>query len=203
MLPYRTLIPVPGTVPHTGVMRNKYAMFGAWLAATVLAVIVASAAVGAVRSGVTDQPSASAPFFGAADTVTTSTTTEPPTSTTTRPPEAVGSTTTTVDTGSTPTEPTGSSATTPTTTIPEAQTTTTTSGSFTKTYTLVGGRVTISASDPSVTFISAIPNAGFSVDLESSGPNEVKVEFDSEDHESEFTAKWHEGELLVDIDESD
>lgn len=184
-------------------MRNKFAMAGAWLVATALAVIIASAAVGAVRSGVTDQPSASEPFFGA--TVTTSSTIEPSTSTTTTPPDTLGTTTTTVDGGSAPdtTQPPGSSATTPSTTIPDAQTTTTTSASFTKTYTLVGGRVTISANDPSVTFISAVPNAGFSVNLESSGPTEVKVEFDSEGHESEFTAKWGDGELLIDIDESD
>lgn len=185
-------------------MRNKFAMVGAWLVATVLAVIIASAAVGAVRSGVTDQPSASEPFFGAADTVTTSSTLEPTTSTTTTPSDTLGSTTTILDggIGSTTTQP-SASTTTPSTTIPQDQTTTTTSASFTKTYTLIGGRVTISANDPSVTFISAIPNAGFSVDLESSGPTEVKVEFDSEDRESEFTAKWRDGELLVDIDESD
>jgi len=46
-----------------------------------------------------------------------------------------------------------------------------------------------------------VPNAGFTVEVEDDGPGEVRVEFSSESHESEFRARWEDGELRIDIDE--
>ncbi len=50
-------------------------------------------------------------------------------------------------------------------------------------------------------FVNAVPKAGFSVEVEKSGPKEVEVKFESADHQSEFRARWKDGELDIDIDE--
>lgn len=49
--------------------------------------------------------------------------------------------------------------------------------------------------------ISAVPNAGFYSEVDQAGPVEVKVEFESNDHESQLTAHIENGELKVSIDE--
>ena len=199
-------------------MARRIALFAAWLGATALAVIVASAAVGTVRTEVTDQPAAAEPFIattiasaGTASTLTTVTATSPPveTSTTTTIIDAtrdddIGdalsstdvSSTTIVETQGGPSDGDDSV---PSTTVPKE--TTTTAPSATKTYKLVGGTVTISASNPDVRFVGASPAAGYSIEVEDLGPNQVKVECDGESGESKFVAKWDSGELLVDIDE--
>jgi hypothetical protein len=48
--------------------------------------------------------------------------------------------------------------------------------------------------------VNAVPKAGFSVEVEKSGPKEVEVKFESADHQSEFRARWKDG-LDIDIDE--
>jgi hypothetical protein len=82
-----------------------------------------------------------------------------------------------------------------------APTTTAPPKPVTSTYDLVGGSVTISAVNPDVSLIGAVPNSGFTVKVENAGPNEVKVEFRSESRESEFSAKWEGGELRVRTDD--
>jgi len=57
--------------------------------------------------------------------------------------------------------------------------------------------VTISYSPGVVNFVSAIPRPGFSTDLDKTGPETVKVKFESDDHTSEFEAKWSNGELEI------
>ncbi|MCB1247553.1 MAG: hypothetical protein KDB69_09830 [Acidimicrobiia bacterium] len=179
---------------------NRKLMYGvAWLAATMVAVVIASAAVGTVRSE-SEQPSATSPYFNTSTTVatdqssTTSTGTPGSTSTTSSTAPSSGSSTSTTVT----TLP-GSTSSTSVTTTTEASTTTTPTSP--KTYTLAGGTVTIAANDPTVTLVGAVPKAGFTVDVEHTGPDEVRVEFESENHESSFRAEWEDGELLIDIDE--
>ena len=171
---------------------NRKLMYGvAWLAATMVAVVIASAAVGTVRSE-SEQPSATSPYFNTSTTVatdqssTTSTGTPGSTSTTSSTAPSSGSSTSTTVT----TLPGSTSSTSVTTTTPTSP----------KTYTLAGGTVTIAANDPTVTLVGAVPKAGFTVDVEHTGPDEVRVEFESENHESSFRAEWEDGELLIDID---
>ena len=194
-------------------MARRIALFAAWLGATALAVVVAAAAVGTVRTEVTDQPAAGEPFAATtiladASTTTTTilvtTTTATGTSTTTSiadgsdddaPSTTITSSTTTSTTS--PGDDDDDSAPTTTTTMQ----TTTTAPSVTKTYNMAGGTVTISASEPDVRFVGASPAAGYTIEVEDRGPEQVKVEFDGAGGESEFVAKWESGVLVVDIDE--
>jgi hypothetical protein len=192
-------------------MARRIALFAAWLGATALAVVVAAAAVGTVRTEVTDQPAAGEPFAATTILADATTTTILVTTTT-----ATGSSTTSIADGSdddTPTTTITSSTTTSTTspdddddddsapTTTTAMQTTTTAPSVTKTYNMAGGTVTISASDPDVRFVGASPAAGYTIEVDDRGPNQVKVEFDGAGGESEFVAKWESGVLVVDIDE--
>ena len=51
-------------------------------------------------------------------------------------------------------------------------------------------------------YFSASPKGGFSTDVEKRGPDEVRVTFESDTHESEFTAKWEGGELRIEKEEN-
>jgi len=196
-------------------MRKIIGLAAAWVAATLVAVVIAAAAVSSVRSEVTDTPTA----LGA-PTIATSTTTqapasgEPPTSTTIAQPDTTTSTTLpVVDTSTSTTTPPRSTTTTTvplpvttTTTAPATTTTTTTtSSSYTKTYgTEVGlpGSVTIVVSGASVMFAGATALPGWTVGDEKRGPEEVEVEFernDNEDEAIEFKAEVEDGNLKVEI----
>ncbi len=109
---------------------------------------------------------------------------------------------------------TTTTSTTSTTSGPAAPTTTTTAPAATTTsapapapapapqaYSLVGGRVVVVAEAGQVRLVSASPNPGFSMEVAASGPDEVRVRFDGEDHRSELRARWQGGRLDVDIDE--
>lgn len=48
---------------------------------------------------------------------------------------------------------------------------------------------------------AAVPEPGFSVEVEHNGPESVEVEFTSEAHDSILHAKVEGGELDIDIDE--
>ncbi len=193
-------------------MARRFVLFAAWLGATALAVVVASAAVGTVRTEVTDQPSAAEPFVaatiaaGATTTTIPTTVTDPSTSTTSTvvddPADEVPSTTlesSTTTLGSSTRDDDEDDDPVPTTTVPTQ--TSTTAASVTKTYNLPGGTVTISASDPDVRFVGASPAAGYTIEVEDRGPDEVKVEFEGAGGESKFAATWDSGELRIDIDE--
>lgn len=54
-----------------------------------------------------------------------------------------------------------------------------------------------------VSLDAAAPAVGFTMEVESVGPEEVEVKFRSDDHESRFEADWEDGRLHIDIDESD
>ena len=57
--------------------------------------------------------------------------------------------------------------------------------------------VTLSVGNGEVWVVSAVPAAGFDVDIEHAGPTEVEVKFRSNDHESELSAHFEDGELEV------
>ena len=52
-----------------------------------------------------------------------------------------------------------------------------------------------------VNLVSATPRPGFSVDPEHTGPDEVEVEFVSNDHKSKLEARVVNGELDVETEE--
>lgn len=135
---------------------------------------VATQSQTSTTSGPTTAPSTSQPSTTSATSTTTS--------------QVPGSTTT-----STTSIPPGSSTTTSTTAPPEPQTTS---------YTLVGGVVTIRSSPGVVTFVSAIPQAGFSTDRRETGPDRVRIRFESPTHNSDFRAEWQGGELKITKNES-
>ncbi len=196
-------------------MRRIVGLVGAWTAATLVAVAVAAAAVGSVRTEVTDAPTAlgdsslvvvAAPETPNPVVQSTSTTFAPPEVTKLDDTFVVATTTsTTVVPLDTPTASTTST----TKAAPVATTSTTTSttkASYTKTYDSEAGQVIIVVAGDSVTFAGAKPSFGWTVEVENRGPEEVKVHFeqnDDEEHEIEFKAKVEDGELKVSISEDE
>ncbi len=185
-------------------MMRRVGIVAAWVVATMVATMIAASAVGSVRGQVTDVPAI--PNAGTAALLAATTTTAvAESSTTTGAAPAIDPTTTTTaavtPTSSTTTTTTTPSSTPTTTSPPPTTTTTVPTGPAITTYTLIGGQVWISADEPNVAFVNAVPKAGFSVEVEKSGPKEVEVKFESADHQSEFRARWKDGELAIDIDE--
>ncbi len=125
--------------------------------------------------------------------------------TTTRAPTAAPSTTI----ASPPTTAASAPVTPPTTTTsapvtPPTTTATTTTppvSATVSTYHLVGGSVAIATLPETVNLVWATPNPGFTVEVDSAGPESVSVEFSSGSHESDFEALWSDGELQVSSDE--
>jgi hypothetical protein len=85
-----------------------------------------------------------------------------------------------------------------TTTAPAGASTTTTAppvdpSATTRTIQMEGGVVTLSFSPAGVDVVGATPNEGFTVDTEPEHGNGVKVEFESDGHESRVDAWWDAG----------
>ena len=138
-----------------------------------------------------------------ASATTVPSTTPPPHSTTST--SAAGSEsqpTTTAAPPATTTTTTTPTTTTATTTTATTTTATTAATSQTTSYQLGGGVVTVSYSPGVVEFVSAIPQPGFSTDIRNSGPEEVRVRFESPTHTSEFRARWNGGQLEITKDEN-
>ena len=86
------------------------------------------------------------------------------------------------------------------TSTPSASVPSTTVGGETKTYDLTGGSVGVRFSPSGVTLLSATPHDGFEVDIDAG--ERVRVEFESDTHESRLEA-WWEGGPRQDIEEVD
>jgi hypothetical protein len=71
----------------------------------------------------------------------------------------------------------------------------------TKTYQLTGGSVTISFRPGVVNFKAAVPQSGYSTEVDENGPDRVRVEFEKGEDHSRFEAEWVSGELVVSIEE--
>ena len=188
-----------------GWMRRYLGIGVAWLGATALSVLIASAAVAGIRDRVVDKPVA-------AGLPTTTTTVSPVEATSATPsPDATTTTlsptpTTTVVTSTTvaptdSTETTAPPATTttspPTTTTAPPATTTTAAPVEYQSYDLDGGTVILGVSNGELILGPVTPRAGFSVRYEEIGPHEIEVEFVSNDHKSKLEAKLEHGELKV------
>lgn len=194
-------------------MRTIVGLVAAWTAATLVAVVVAAAAVGSVRTEVTDAPTAlgdpsivvvAAPDAPDTDVQSTSTTTVPPDTIKLDDVFEVAATTSTTVV---PLDTSTASTTATTQALPVATTSTTTStteAGYTKTYDTEGGSVRIVVNGDAVTFAGATPLPGWKVELENSGPEEVNVHFernDDEEEEIEFKATIEDGDLKISISE--
>jgi len=189
-------------------MRTVLAISTAWLTATLVAVVIAAAAVGNVRTQVTDGPTAlgppttievdeaaeAAPLQNEApdlqvddeppvelpgpDEVTTTTVEVIVETTTTTSTQATTQTTT-----PTTTENDHSSESTTTSTTQPPPTTSTTVAAYTKTYNVTvdgvtAGTVRIAVSGETVSFSGATVSPGWKFTLDEGGPDKVKVEFE-------------------------
>lgn len=195
-------------------IRTKYV--AAWIAATLVAVATASAAVGSVRSQVTDEalplgsPEVVALAAGVADAsdggeslgatttaieggVLDTSTTIPPATSTTDPVPGTGSNGTTASSPTTSTSPVTSTTTAPS----EAK--------YSRTFDTDGGSVRVVVDGSDVSFGGAVPKTGWSIELKESGPKEVKVEFEQNGGSGsiEFTAKVEHGDLVTEISHDD
>ena len=171
-------------------MRRTLAFIALWFAAGALAVAVATAGVAVVSDQLTGSRSHPDPLSTeevsaavAADSTTT--TLDGTTSTTT---------TTVVDPADTTTSTTvgGTQGTTVPTTPPPPPTTAP-APPTTKSYNLVGGTATLRFSASGVTVVAATPAAGYTVDIGESHDGGVRVEFESDSHQSRLDAWWAGG----------
>lgn len=175
-------------------MNRTAVMTLAWAGATIVSILVASAAVGAVRGRVADEPHAIAAVTtslaaaGTAETVP-SPSTVPPQTSTSAPGTASTATTlpspTTVTTTSTP------PATTATTAPPSA-------GQI-KTFATGGGTVSIEVFSDHIVLLGAVPSAGYTVAERDLSPRRIEIEFKSGDDEVEFKAVLEDDGLAVDL----
>lgn len=91
-----------------------------------------------------------------------------------------------------------------TTSVSPTTTTTTTappSGEFFASRQLTGGWVQLRVNGDNVYLEAAVPEPGFTVDVEHNGPETVDVEFKSDSHDSKLTARVHDGELDIRTEE--
>ncbi|MGQ0434293.1 MAG: hypothetical protein ACT452_18055 [Microthrixaceae bacterium] len=173
-------------------MRRTITYVAVWFAAGIGAVTLGSAAVSLVGNQVTG--SRPAPLSAdevrselSGDAGSTTTTTSDGSTTSTAPP---GGTTVTTRPGPTPTTPapSGTNGATPTTTasdsVPPPES---------RTYSLVGGTVTLRFEPSGVTVQGPTPRPGYSVDVEPTHDNGWRVRFRSADHESSVEGWWDDG----------
>lgn len=200
-------------------MKRGVGFVAAWVGATLVAVVVAAAAVGSVRSEVTDEPTAlGSPSAAAiasdlpldADDAEQAEPTAAPSPSEADVTTTVHHATTTTTDGTSVSTSTSSTTTAPqssTTTITTAPETTTTSqaGSYSKSVDTPGGSVTFLVEGERVTFGGAVPRTGWKVELESAGPEEVKVKFEKNDDSAEIEVKGRveDGELRINVSNDD
>lgn len=178
-------------------VRRNLVYVAAWFAAGVGAVALASVGVSMVGRQVTtaDRP---APFSAdevrrelEAETAPTATTVPDGATTTTLPGDAATTTTTVAAPPTTAPSGSGGSATPPTT----APTSVPTAQPVLRTYTLVGGTVTLRFTADGATVEAPTPNPGFDVDVSPAHDNGVRVEFrnDSDGRRSRVEGWWDGG----------
>ncbi len=170
-------------------MRRSAFLVAAWLVSGLLAVGLATAAVGRVGNQVTgDRP---APLSPADVRDELAAETPGATSTTGPVPGATDAVAATTSTAAPPaTSPAGASTGDPA--VAEE----------TRTYLLVGGTATLRFSPAGVTVVAANPNPGFSVEIEPEGTG-VEVSFRHDGHRSKVEAWWADGPRDAVEEESD
>lgn len=172
-------------------MRRTVTLGTLWLTAAVVAVAVAWQGVAVVGDQVTDErPAALAASEIEARLAEASTTTTTATDATS-PASSPAPSTTSGPTSTAPTTP--MAPLTPTSTTTAAPPPTTAAAGETRTYNLQGGTASLRFSPTGVEVVFAKPADGFSVEVEPEHGNGVKVEFESDAHESRVDGWWDGG----------
>lgn len=197
-------------------MSNRALLSLAWLAATVVMMIVTYSAVNLVGSQVTDQPIQAANTVGktiadrVADegTTTTRRASNDQTSPTTIQDQATAGT---VPPTSAPTTSTSVASVTDTSQVGSSTSTSTTSTSTSTTQPAPGptgpfpissggGVMTVSCLGDEIQFLGATPSAGYTMSVESQGPEKVEVTFSSSENEWELEARCRNGAIDPKVD---
>ncbi len=197
-------------------MRTTFGLFAAWTGATLLAIAVAAAAIGSVRTQLVDDTAVlRSPSAAALASISDTAVPDDGVPAQTKAPSDSGNDTTGPDLSTTsddsPTttltdvdhDATSSTTAVPTTTK-DPTTTTAAPTSYTQSFVTEGGTVVIMVNDNSVTYVNSQPNLGWKAEVKDEGPEKVVVEFEineEEDEEKEikFTAKIEDGELEIKI----
>jgi hypothetical protein len=156
-------------------------MAAAWMAALVLATALTWQIVGLADSQVGDGPVAAAPTLPVASSTSNATATS-------LPPD-----TTSPTTASTTTAAPAPSTSTPPSTEPAAEWSV-------RTVNSAGGTVVVRHRSGEVELQAATPASGFSVEIDDSGPDRVRVEFEADDADIRVEVRWRDGELEISID---
>lgn len=173
----------------------SWRMAAAWVAALVVATVLAWQIVGLADSQVGDTPVAVAPSL-TTTTNGTESTTVPSTSTSTTAARA----TTTTTPGATTSSSSGATSTSSST----ATSSTTASEQWSlRTVSTTGGVVVVRYRTGEVELQAATPAPGFSVEVDDAGPPRVRVEFESEVADVRLEVRWENGALKVDVGDDD
>jgi hypothetical protein len=70
-------------------------------------------------------------------------------------------------------------------------------------FSLQGGWIRISSAEGRVDLVGAAPEAGYDMEIEDDGPQQVEVEFTNGVHTSSFRARWNDGTLDIERHEED
>lgn len=175
----------------------SWRMTAAWVAALVVATVLAWQIVGLADSQVGDTPVAVAPLRTTTTASGAGSTTLPSTSTTTTDPRP----TTTTTPGATTSSP-GATSTSPSTGATSSSSSTTASEQWSlRTVTTTGGVVVVRYRTGEVELQAATPAPGFSVEVDDAGPPRVRVEFEGENADVRVEARWDDGSLDIDVDD--
>ena len=180
---------------------KRAGLIASWVAMAALLSMLAYQIVAAAESQVSD--AALTPIVAItaeSSTTTTGSSTVPDASTTTVPSD---STTVSSTSTSTPSNSTTTAATTATSTT--SSTSTTVGAAWTvRTVPSAGGEVVIEHRPGEERLVAARPSAGYKVEVESSGPPSVDVEFENEstDNTTRIRARWQDGQLSVTVEET-
>jgi hypothetical protein len=171
---------------------RRLSLVGAWLLVVVVATVLTWQIVSAADDQVSDGArslNVAAPVLASFTTTTTATSTAPSTVTSTTSGPST-STTLSAD----PTETTGPSTTT-SITAPDPVW-------RTETVETSGGTIVLRYRPNEVAYQAASPTKGFKVEIESKGPPEVQLKFESENMEIEVHATWRDNQVDVEVSES-
>ena len=173
----------------------SWRMAAAWVAALVVTTVLTWQIVGLADSQVGETPEAIAPPFATSSTV------ESIMTTTSR-----GTTTSTARSGTTTPGTSTSSSVRSSPTSSSPVTTTSTTGELEwslRTVNSIGGSVVVRYRSSEVELQAATPAPGFGVEVEDSGPDRVRVDFEAAEANARIEVRWKDGDLEVVIDEND
>ena len=177
-------------MPDNGSVRRTILLVLAWVCGTAVAVGSATAAINLVGDRVTNRPLGTVSDAAIAVELAASTTTA-------ASAPAPGASDT-----SPPTSRSGAES------IPPAlpavpETTQPPAASSAKTFELRGGRVNATCTSSVIQLVWATPNAGYQVEIQKSGPDEIEVRFRTDEHESRVRARCSAGLPTGELREDD